>query len=695
MHFLFKRLVLAFVLCTSLSTQAEDIDLFAGSAPVVTELPSVLIILDNTANWNSAFVNEKAGLVSVFNGLPADKFRVGLMMFTESGGTNSGDDGAYVRAAIRQMTTANKTKYAAMIAGLDILADKSNSGKISKAMEEAFLYFSAGRPYAGNQKGKTDYLNNTSGSALDNAVYALPGNAMASKSATAYNNPQVSGTCVRNYIIYISNGPAQDSSADITQATNALSAAGGSTAPIPINPSGSQDNVADEWARFLKKSSLATTVYTIDINKTTSGQGPGWTALLKSVAAVSTGKYFDIASEGTQIVDTLNEVFSEIQAVNSVFASVSLPLSVNTQGTYLNQVFVGMFRPDADAAPRWAGNLKQYKIGRVNNSLDLLDADNASAINSQTGFVTECARSFWTPTIVDTEWTFRPQGGCLRVADSQVSNYPDGNIVEKGAQAYRLRMTSTRNTKTCSASACTALQNFDSTSVTQTALGAASTTERDALINWSVGKDVDDEDVDAATTADRRLSAHGDVVHSRPVAINLGTDAAPQVVAFYGGNDGWLRAINGNRSAAIGSIPAGNEMWAFMPPEFHGKIKRIRDNTVGVSYPYTPPGGQPKPYGMDGPITAFQGLVSGVSKAFVYGTMRRGGRSIYAFDATTSLTAPTTPVLKWRIGCPNAADDTGCTAGLSGLGQTWSALKPMMASNYGSGAKSLQIFGGG
>ena len=43
-------------------------------------------------------------------------------------------------------------------------------------------------------------------------------------------------------------------------------------------------------------------------------------------------------------------------------ASVSLPVSVNTQGTYLNQVFVGMFRPDGDAAPRWYGNLKQYKL---------------------------------------------------------------------------------------------------------------------------------------------------------------------------------------------------------------------------------------------------------------------------------------------------------------------------------------------
>ncbi len=48
-----------------------------------------------------------------------------------------------------------------------------------------------------------------------------------------------------------------------------------------------------------------------------------------------------------------------------------------------------------------------------------------------------------------------------------------------------------------------------------------------------------------------RPSAHGDVVHSRPIAINFGTDAAPKVVVFYGGNDGVLRAVNGNRDEHV------------------------------------------------------------------------------------------------------------------------------------------------
>ena len=68
--------------------------------------------------------------------------------------------------------------------------------------------------------------------------------------------------------------------------------------------------------------------------------------------------------------------------------------------TYLNQVYIGMFRPDELAFPRWAGNLKQYRLGLVNGALRLLDAQEPAqpAISSAgTGFISSCARSYWTP----------------------------------------------------------------------------------------------------------------------------------------------------------------------------------------------------------------------------------------------------------------------------------------------------------
>jgi len=670
--------------------RAEDIDLFVGTPPNSADAPNVLIILDNTANWNTPFSNEKAALVSVVNGLQANKFRVGLMMFTETGQGNKGDDGGYVRAAIRLFDDATKTKYQTLMNSLDVGADKSNGGKISKTMEEAWLYYSAGVPNSGNQKVKTDYTGNNSGTTASNAIYALSGNALSTMNATRYNNPIVTG-CAKNFIIYISNGAAQDNNNDLQQATSALSAAGGNTTAIPISPSGSQDNMADEWARFMKKSNLGITTYTVDVDKVTTGQGPGWTALLKSMSNVSGGKYFDVTASGTQISDALNAIFSEIQATNSVFASVTLPVSVSTQGTYLNQVFVGMFRPDADSFPRWAGNLKQYKLGMVNGKLQTVDAGGNSAINSATGFITECARSFWTPTATDSYWTFKPQGNCLTVANSDVSNYPDGNIVEKGAQAYMLRQAASRTMKTCPLTGCTTLTDFSTSNaaITPALLGAANAAEATDLINWARGADNQDENLNANLT-EMRPSVHGDVVHSRPAAINYGTSASPQVVVYYGANDGLLHAINGNRSANIGSVTPGSEIWSFMPPEFYPSIKRLRDNNITISFPgHTTgtPTPQPKSYGMDGSVTAVQ---QGTS-TWIYATMRRGGRSVYAFDVSSA----GSPSLKWKIGCPNMGNDTGCTTGFSGLGQTWATPTAFLAANYGSGNSTILAMGGG
>ncbi|MEO4046721.1 pilus assembly protein PilY [Pseudomonas sp. CAU 1711] len=675
---------------------AEDIDLFVGNPSSVTEAPNVLIVLDNTANWNQPFANEKAALVSVINALPPDKFRVGVMMFTESGGGNSGNDGAYVRAAIRPLTAAHKTRMQALVNSLHQNDDKSNGGKVGKAMQEAYLYFSAGTPHAGNNKAKTDFTGNTGVNAASDAIYAVAGNALASKGSSTYLSPIVAG-CAKNFIIYISNGAAQDNNADTVQSTNALAAAGGSTTTIPITPSGSQSNVADEWTRFMKKHSLGVTTYTVDIDKITTGQGPGWTALLQSMARVSGGKYFDVSSGsgGSQIVNALNAIFSEIQAVNSVFASVSLPISVNTQGTFLNQVYVGMFRPDQDSFPRWFGNLKQYKLGLINNDLRLLDANDTSAINSATGFITECARSFWTPSAVDNYWTFSPRGECLAVAGSDVSNYPDGNVVEKGAQGHRLRNAATRTVYTCSRTfgSCTSLTSFSTTNadITQASLGAADATARSDLITWARGQDLLEENGNGNTT-EVRPSVHGDVVHSRPVAINYGTDASPEVVVFYGGNDGVLRAINGNRTDSQIGFTAGSELWSFMPPEFFGNIKRLYDNTSTISFPGSS-SGTPKSYGMDGAVTAYkQG-----SNAWLYSTMRRGGRVLYAFDVS----ARGAPTLKWKRGCPNnfpasgAVSDVDCSSGFSGIGQTWSAPKVIKTAGYGSGASPMLIMGGG
>ena len=120
-----------------------------------------------------------------------------------------------------------------------------------------------------------------------------------------YTAPTANG-CRGIYVIYLSNGPVQDNNADNTTATNELAKAGANstpknatswTSPIILSPSGSQDNVADEWARFMSET-MGVTFFTIDVVPKATGQTPGWSALLRSMADNSSGTYYDLSKSG-------------------------------------------------------------------------------------------------------------------------------------------------------------------------------------------------------------------------------------------------------------------------------------------------------------------------------------------------------------------------------------------------------------
>jgi type IV pilus assembly protein PilY1 len=72
---------------------------------------------------------------------------------------------------------------------------------------------------------------------------------------------------------------------------------------------------------------------------------------------------------------------------------------------------------------------------------------------------------------------------------------------------------------------------------------------------------------------------------------------------------------------------------------------------------------------MDGAVVAFDGALNGGNKKYIYATLRRGGRAVYAFDVTTISAAPK---LLWRLGCDEDLTSTNCTTGATNIGQTWS-----------------------
>lgn len=450
---------------------AEDTDLFNTSINTDTERPNVLIIMDNSANWssNDRFAWEKSTLATVVGNLD-DRFNVGLMMFTETGSGNSGNDGGYVRYAARQMSTANKAALGSLITNLDETTDKSNGGKASLVMDEAYRYFAGQAAYAGASKAKTD-------------LGAFDGGTFRQGAGSGNYSAPITNSCQKNFIIYISNGKA-DNASDVSTSTSHLSAFGGNTAMIALSPSGEQETVADEWARFMSGSDVSAAqagtqsivTYTIDVLPPSTGSGPGWTAMLKSMAAKGKGAYFT-STDASSLSTVLTKIFNEIQSVNSVFAAVTLPVSVSVRGEYLNQIYMGVFRPDAFKSPRWPGNLKLYELGCVStgagtacDAVQLQDADGEAVEDATYGFVKPCVKSFWTGD--STFWSFAPQTNCSTATPS--SDSPDGDLVEKGGAAQKLRTAyassqATRPVYTCqSCTSGTALstQAFNSSNAT-------------------------------------------------------------------------------------------------------------------------------------------------------------------------------------------------------------------------------------
>ena len=450
--------IAALALCAQMAAAFDpvndDTDIFLANPGIAAERPNVLIILDNTANWNTAFVNEKSALVSVINSL-TDSFNVGLMMFPETGGSNDSIDGAYVRYGIRRMTATNKSALSTLVNNLDQTADKGNNATTSLAMYEAYAYYAGITARAGYGKVKRDFNGNTANNPL---AASLSPNAFSNSSTQNYTGP-ITDACQKNFIIYISNGPANENASALSTAQTLLQTISGQTpTQITINPSGAQGNWMDEYAKFFAIADISSTLvgtqniltYVVEVDPNTSGQGPNMTALMQSSATNGKGKYFGVTSggSGASIVSALQAIFQEVQAVNSVFASSTLPVSVNVRGTNLNQVYIGVFRPDAANSPRWLGNLKAYKLGlsTATNTVFLADANGLPAENSGTGFITGSAQSFWTQG--STFWNFKPQG------IGAGSDNPDGDLVEKGGVAQQIRTAfptsqASRNLYTC------------------------------------------------------------------------------------------------------------------------------------------------------------------------------------------------------------------------------------------------------
>lgn len=572
-----------------------------------------------------------------------------------------------------------------------------SSANYGAAYYEIFKYFGghtnptlAGKPSpnGGSPVGATGY--GTTRYSKPNVLDDV--NAFTSAARTTYRSPlSAASSCGNNYIVLVGNaypnaepnngGPTLFQGIDYTPP--ALSAVTSDT-----------NRLADEWSYFLANTDVSDLpgvqrVFTYAVNTYNDKPDSDQTKLMKSMAAVGgigPSAYLEVGGDLYRLVEGFKDILSNIAAVNSVFTATTLPVSTTTQGTFLNQIFVGMFRPDANFSPRWVGNLKQYQLGYVNGVLDLVDKNGKSAVLGGTGFFNATAESFWTEDSVF--FAQSPSG-----SPPSASDRPDGPVVDKGGVAQQLRKkhqtgaSASRKVLTLKG---TGLDDLASSgldaSLVKWAYGENNVTAGDGTEEF-VGSYQDGTQTRLLGSTGIRHSVHGDVLHSRPVALNYG---GGKVIVFYGSNDGFFRAVDGRQTGTT----AGQELWSFVAPEHYGLLARLRDGTPVLHLPETnssggsntaPAGSAVKSYGMDGPIGVFARYsTSGTATAaWIYPAMRRGGNVVYAFDVTD----PTSPAYKWKI--------TGGTGDFSRLAQTWSMPKPVVFGSTSTATAPLLIMGGG
>jgi type IV pilus assembly protein PilY1 len=364
-----------------------------------------------------------------------------------------------------------------------------------------------------------------------------------------------------------------------------------------------------------------------------------------------------------------SDLFLDCRA-DQILAAPAIPVSLHPNGTPLNQVYLGMFRPDS--GPRWPGNLKLYQFAL--NEPDVVSGTSQMVLADRRGEAAREGAGPINPTAVSF-WTTSPDA-------------PDGPTTEKGGAAQQLRdsftFDSTNSERTAyiclDCSPGTALRpnpatGFDvkNSALTDGTFGAPLRPgERDLLINWIRG--VDNIGENHEPIGGPRLAIIGDVVHSQPFALNYGkagggcsATETGDVVVFYASNDGLLHAVQGGTNPS-----GGRELWSLITQEALSASKRLRDNAPPIQLPTAVPASQTgKPYVLDGDLSAYTPDVDhncSPDRAILFMPLRRGGRSIYAID----ITEKNNPKLLWKKG--------QLDSGYAELGQTWSQLKPIRLS---------------
>ena len=384
-----------------------DIDIFLGNSGGVSNTANVMILLDNSANWarnsqgwtdpnTGAAINQGQAEVEAIQSVitylekQGQAVNIGLAMLSPYYLNGISTGGGYIRFAARNMaysvtdssgnvTYPNATALSAILTHIYNYTngggqqDEECCGMSHKdetaAFYELYKYFSGLTPFTGiyPQNPWVDLSGNLTAEGVTAADQGLTSGFALLSAGSNYQSPiNSSQPCTNNYIIYIAN----NSYGQVGSTENVYESS--VVPPLTALPATSTlkngDSWLDEWTRFLYQNGAVVpagnnngSIVTYVLDAYNSQNDPGYSASLKAAAIQGGGRYYQVGNT-LAVYNAVVNILSQIEAVNSTFASASLPVSSTNRAENDNQVFIPMFRPDPKDQPRWMGNLKEYQL---------------------------------------------------------------------------------------------------------------------------------------------------------------------------------------------------------------------------------------------------------------------------------------------------------------------------------------------
>lgn len=613
--------------------------------------------------------------------------RVGLMQFNRNSSGSGGvgrDNGGTITAAVADITATGARD--SLLSKIDNMV-YGQSTPLAESLYEAALYY-RGLPRL------SGYLNNsiTNGLPSRDLLPNVDPNAFVSGSNT-YESPIIS-QCQPNSIVLLSDGaPTND-----TQNNSLIT----STSGIFGSDASCSGNCADEVAGFLKSQDNRIIVnnpriesvntYTIGFNTGALSSNENQTLLRIAQAGrpddpndptgtLDPNRGFYQADTFSQLLGSLQSIIANVGTVEGdLFSAPAVTVNAFNRLQNREDIYYALFRPESN--PRWGGNVKKY---RVTPEAKIVDVNNNDAIGDD-GFFKETAQSIWSDRadgaivglggageqVLPPRKLYANLGGNSIVplfsntTTSSITKFLDetANLGTSnprsevlallgGALPGNLGVSVTIGAGTDSTGNTTTGLTIPSVTNNGVSLGAEGADDVSQARNnaeiaaWTLGLDIANERNGGTDAANTYV---GDSIHGTPYVLSFGSSIdAPEDVIFHTTNQGILHAI-------AGADDSGDELWSYVPDASLFK-------NFGAYYNET---GSDKVYGLDSEISFLvdRNVATGeVSKAHLFFGQRRGGKKLFAVDASRA-TETTNPISKlWTI--------EGGSGDYARLGETW------------------------